>query len=100
MKERDEFYTSVSYSGWGGSSGHDACIIAYDALLGAVLPFSAAEERFEELVKRAALHGGDSDSTGNRSGVSRLLSRQPSSRSHATAPCLKKPAYQTISSRI
>uniref|UniRef100_A0A7M4EY56 ADP-ribosylhydrolase ARH1 n=1 Tax=Crocodylus porosus TaxID=8502 RepID=A0A7M4EY56_CROPO len=36
VKERDIFYTSVSYSGWGGSSGHDAPMIAYDAMLGAV----------------------------------------------------------------
>ena len=26
--ERDKFYNSLSYSGWGGSSGHDAPMIA------------------------------------------------------------------------
>ena len=28
IKERDEFYKSVSFSGWGGASGHDAPMIA------------------------------------------------------------------------
>ena len=28
FKERDAFVKSVSYSGWGGSSGHDAPMIA------------------------------------------------------------------------
>ena len=56
-KERDEFYESVSYSGWGGASGHDAPMIAYDALLG-------AGASWEELCLRGVLHGGDNDSTG------------------------------------
>ncbi|XP_056649475.1 ADP-ribosylarginine hydrolase isoform X2 [Monodelphis domestica] len=56
VKERDEFYKSVSYSGWGGSSGHDAPLIAYDAIL-------AAEDSWKELAHRAFFHGGDSDST-------------------------------------
>ncbi|XP_060006530.1 ADP-ribosylarginine hydrolase isoform X1 [Lagenorhynchus albirostris] len=56
VKERDQFYTSVSYSGWGGSSGHDAPMIAYDAIL-------AAGDSWEELAHRAFFHGGDSDST-------------------------------------
>ncbi len=43
--------------GWGGSSGHDAVIIAYDALL-------SAGDSWEELILRSALHGGDSDTTG------------------------------------
>ncbi len=34
VREREEFYKSVSFEGWGGSSGHDAVLIAYDALLG------------------------------------------------------------------
>ncbi|CAG2193774.1 unnamed protein product [Mytilus edulis] len=34
IKERDKFYKSVSFSGWGGASGHDAPMIAYDAMLG------------------------------------------------------------------
>ncbi|XP_060795365.1 ADP-ribosylhydrolase ARH1-like isoform X2 [Neoarius graeffei] len=54
--ERDEAYKSFSFSGWGGSSGHDAPMIALDALLG-------AGSNWEELMSRAAFHGGDSDST-------------------------------------
>jgi len=61
-KERDDFYKSVSFDGWGGSSGHDCVIIAYDALLG-------AGDSWEELITRAALHGGDSDSTGGIAGA-------------------------------
>lgn len=57
FKERDEFYASISFSGWGGSSGHDSVIIAYDALLG-------AGDSWEEMIKRAILHSGDNDSTG------------------------------------
>lgn len=56
VEERDSFYTSLSYDGWGGSSGHDAPMIAYDALLG-------AGDSWEELAHRAFFHGGDSDST-------------------------------------
>ncbi|KAN0024101.1 hypothetical protein ACTFIV_008497 [Dictyostelium citrinum] len=54
---RESFYHSISFSGWGGSSGHDSCIIAYDALLG-------AGDNWEEMIKRSVLHGGDNDSTG------------------------------------
>ncbi|XP_054044089.1 ADP-ribosylarginine hydrolase isoform X2 [Rissa tridactyla] len=56
VEERDSFYTSLSYDGWGGSSGHDAPMIAYDALLG-------AGDSWAELAHRAFFHGGDSDST-------------------------------------
>ncbi|NXL88364.1 ADPRH hydrolase, partial [Alectura lathami] len=56
VEERDSFYTSLSYDGWGGSSGHDAPMIAYDALLG-------AGNSWTELAHRAFFHGGDSDST-------------------------------------
>ena len=28
VKARDEFYTSLSFDGWGGASGHDAPMIA------------------------------------------------------------------------
>lgn len=56
VEERDLFYTSLSYDGWGGSSGHDAPMIAYDALLG-------AGDSWTELAHRAFFHGGDSDST-------------------------------------
>jgi ADP-ribosylarginine hydrolase len=62
VEERDKFYKSVSFSGWGGSSGHDSVIIAYDALLG-------CEGNWFELLKRGALHGGDSDSTGSIAGA-------------------------------
>eukprot|EP00026_Physarum_polycephalum_P008872 Phypoly_transcript_08975.p1 GENE.Phypoly_transcript_08975~~Phypoly_transcript_08975.p1 ORF type:complete len:381 (+),score=48.29 Phypoly_transcript_08975:242-1384(+) len=55
--ERDKFYKDISFDGWGGSSGHDAPMIAYDALLG-------AGDNWHELVYRGVLHGGDNDSTG------------------------------------
>lgn len=54
--ERDEAYKSFSLKGWAGRSGHDAPMIAFDALLG-------AGADWEELMSRAAFHGGDSDST-------------------------------------
>ena len=57
VKERDMFCESVSFNGWGGASGHDAPMIAYDALLG-------AGSSWEELCSRSMFHGGDSDSTG------------------------------------
>ncbi|XP_064611387.1 ADP-ribosylhydrolase ARH1-like isoform X2 [Liolophura sinensis] len=57
VKERDLFYKTISYSGWGGASGHDAPMIAYDALL-------YASDNWNELCNRAMFHGGDSDSTG------------------------------------
>lgn len=56
VKERDEFYRSVSFAGTGGASGHDAPLIAYDALL--------SSENWNELCFRSMFHGGDSDSTG------------------------------------
>jgi ADP-ribosylarginine hydrolase len=57
VEERDEAYKSWSFSGWGGSSGVDAPMIAYDAFLG-------SKGSWEELCLRGMLHGGDSDSTG------------------------------------
>jgi ADP-ribosylarginine hydrolase len=57
IKERDVFYKSLSFSGTGGASGHDAPIIAYDALL-------SCKGSWSELCHRGMLHGGDSDSTG------------------------------------
>eukprot|EP01080_Neovahlkampfia_damariscottae_P003864 gene3864-7024_t len=62
IKERDEFYKKWSYAGWGGASGDDSCIIAYDAILG-------ASDNWEELMKRGAFHYGDSDSTGTIAGA-------------------------------
>ncbi|CAH2306090.1 ADP-ribosylarginine hydrolase [Pelobates cultripes] len=56
LKERDQFYKDISYSGRGGASGHNAPIIAYDAILG-------AGKNWTELTHRAFFHGGDSDST-------------------------------------
>lgn len=57
VKERDEFYKSLAFRNWAGSSGHDAPMIAYDALL-------AAGNNWEKLCKHGMLHGGDCDSTG------------------------------------
>ncbi|CAL8320645.1 unnamed protein product [Merluccius merluccius] len=57
VKEREKFYTQVAFRDWGGSSGHDAPMIAYDALL-------SAGDSWEELANHGFFHGGDSDSTG------------------------------------
>ena len=57
IKTRDEFYKSLSFSGWGGSSGHDAPMIAYDAIL-------AAGDSWGTLCSHGMFHSGDSDSTG------------------------------------
>ncbi|CAL8266989.1 unnamed protein product [Lota lota] len=56
VKERERFYTELAFKNWGGSSGHDAPMIAYDALL-------SAGDSWEELAKHGFFHGGDSDST-------------------------------------
>ncbi|GAM18252.1 hypothetical protein SAMD00019534_014270 [Acytostelium subglobosum LB1] len=55
--DRDKFYHSLSFDGWGGSSGHDSVLISYDALLG-------AGSSWKEMIERSAIHGGDNDSTG------------------------------------
>ena len=57
VEDRDVYYTSISFDGVGGASGHDCPLIAYDALLG-------CEGSWGELCSRSALHSGDSDSTG------------------------------------
>lgn len=57
VSERDDFYKTLSFDNWGGSSGHDAPMIAYDALLG-------CNGNWKELCNRAMFHGGDSGSTG------------------------------------
>ncbi|XP_021358841.1 protein ADP-ribosylarginine hydrolase-like isoform X2 [Mizuhopecten yessoensis] len=57
VAERDDFVKSVSFDGWGGASGHDAPMIAYDALLG-------CGNDWAELCSRSMFHSGDSDSTG------------------------------------
>ena len=59
IEERDKFYHDISYAGTGGASGHDAPIIAYDAILGA-----PGADSWVELCSRSMFHGGDSDSTG------------------------------------
>ncbi|NXD04627.1 ADPRH hydrolase, partial [Certhia familiaris] len=55
--ERDMEYLGWALEGWAGRSGHDAPMVALEALL-------AAGGSWEELCARAVLHGGDSDSTG------------------------------------
>ncbi|XP_060583943.1 ADP-ribosylhydrolase ARH1-like [Ruditapes philippinarum] len=57
VKKRDHMYRMLSYDDIGGASGHDAPMIAYDALL-------ACKGNWDDLCYRAMFHGGDSDSTG------------------------------------
>ena len=57
VKERDAFYKSLAFRSWGGSSGHDAPMIAYDALL-------ASGDDWVKLCKHGMLHSGNNDSTG------------------------------------
>ena len=71
IRARDEFYRSLSYSGTGGASGHDAPMIAYEALLNIWRPTDPAmgeedekERKWIDLCECSMLHGGDSDSTG------------------------------------
>ena len=88
---RGRFYRSISFRGWGGASGHDCVIIAYDALLGSrgcwvrfrvsgilllcMLPTPIADRVYcggcpqDQLVRRGVLHGGDNDSTGTIAGA-------------------------------
>jgi len=56
---REKFYAAktFSFSGWAGSSGHDAVMLAYDALVG-------VGNDWNKFLYWGALHGGDSDSTG------------------------------------
>lgn len=61
IEDRDNFYRGISWDGWGGASGHDAPMIAYDAMLG-------YNNSWSELCNRAMFHGGDSDSTGVMAG--------------------------------
>lgn len=54
-----------SFSGWGGSSGHDAPMIAYDAFLFAhKCKLEKNGEAWVNLCNKGMFHGGDSDSTG------------------------------------
>ncbi|GAB1292999.1 Inactive ADP-ribosyltransferase ARH2 [Apodemus speciosus] len=56
-EERDKTYKKWSSEGRGGRRGHDAPMIAYDALL-------AAGSDWTELCHRAMFHGGESGATG------------------------------------
>ncbi|KAM4864517.1 inactive ADP-ribosyltransferase ARH2 isoform X2 [Urocitellus parryii] len=60
-EERDKTYKKWSSEGRGGRRGHDAPMIAYDALL-------AAGGSWTELCQRAMLHGGESGATGSIAG--------------------------------
>ena len=71
VAERDAFYKNLSYSGTAGASGHDAPMIAYEALLNTWKPTEAEvagrdekQRQWVELCSHSMLHGGDSDSTG------------------------------------
>jgi len=57
--KREPFYAAktFAFAGWAGSSGHDAVMLAYDALIG-------TEGDWNKFLYWGALHGGDSDSTG------------------------------------
>ncbi|XP_050175514.1 ADP-ribosylhydrolase ARH1-like isoform X2 [Myiozetetes cayanensis] len=55
--ERDTAYLGWALEGWPGRSGHDAPMVALEALL-------AAGGSWEDLCGRGVLHGGDNDSTG------------------------------------
>ncbi|XP_031701973.1 inactive ADP-ribosyltransferase arh2 [Anarrhichthys ocellatus] len=56
-EETDKIYKRWSSEGRAGHRGHDAPMIAYDALL-------AAGSDWAELCKRAMFHGGESEATG------------------------------------
>ncbi|XP_028737100.1 uncharacterized protein LOC114701243 isoform X1 [Peromyscus leucopus] len=60
-EERDKTYKKWSSEGRGGRRGHDAPMIAYDALL-------AAGSNWTELCQRAMFHGGESGATGTIAG--------------------------------
>ncbi|XP_053935995.1 ADP-ribosylhydrolase ARH1 isoform X2 [Cuculus canorus] len=55
--ERDVAYLGWALDGWAGRSGHDAPMVALEALL-------TAGGSWEDLCARGVLHGGDNDSTG------------------------------------
>uniref|UniRef100_A0A3P9QCG5 ADP-ribosylhydrolase like 1 n=1 Tax=Poecilia reticulata TaxID=8081 RepID=A0A3P9QCG5_POERE len=56
-EETDKMYKRWSSEGKAGRRGHDAPMIAYDALL-------ASGSNWAELCKRAMFHGGESEATG------------------------------------
>ncbi|KAI6660397.1 Protein ADP-ribosylarginine hydrolase-like [Oopsacas minuta] len=61
--EYDHFFLPYSYSGLAGSSGHDAPMIAYDAII-RTYQMEDPYSRWERLCRYGMFHGGDSDSTG------------------------------------
>ena len=61
IRERDAWYKSISHAGFAGSSGHDAPIIALDAILGT--------RSWDDLCEWAMLIGGDSPATGSIAGA-------------------------------
>ncbi|XP_075921014.1 ADP-ribosylhydrolase ARH1-like [Petromyzon marinus] len=70
---RDEAYRAWSLDGWAGRSGHDAPMIAYDAVLRAAPSMErrtsegepeGTAQGWELLCNYGMFHGGDSDSTG------------------------------------
>uniref|UniRef100_A0A8C5Y0A2 Uncharacterized protein n=1 Tax=Microcebus murinus TaxID=30608 RepID=A0A8C5Y0A2_MICMU len=75
-EERDKAYRKWSSEGRGGRRGHDAPMIAYDALL-------AAGSSWAELCRRAMFHAGETRATGASRGClfgrcTRLRRRRPS----------------------
>ncbi|KAG2457290.1 ARHL1 protein, partial [Polypterus senegalus] len=60
-EERDKVYKRWSSEGRGGRRGHDAPMIAYDALL-------AAGGNWREVCNRAMFHGGENAATGSIAG--------------------------------
>ena len=64
VRERDVFYRGLSFSGTGGASGHDAPMIAYEALLNTWKSTDDKRQQWIQLCSHSMFHGGDSDSTG------------------------------------
>ena len=69
---RDDFARAFQYSNWYGSSGHDAVILAYDALLYTIRHSdmeSDSHEPYVRLMTLSALNEGDSDSIASIAGA-------------------------------
>lgn len=69
---RDDFARAFRYSDWYGSSGHDAVILAYDALLYTVEHSDMQNHSYAPYVRLmtlAALNEGDSDSIASIAGA-------------------------------
>eukprot|EP01088_Endostelium_zonatum_P000503 TRINITY_DN10753_c0_g1_i1.p1 TRINITY_DN10753_c0_g1~~TRINITY_DN10753_c0_g1_i1.p1 ORF type:complete len:438 (+),score=116.27 TRINITY_DN10753_c0_g1_i1:75-1388(+) len=68
-EDRYNFWKEFAYTGWPGASGHDAPLVAYDALLWGWKNNKSPNlwkdvGEWERTMVVGALHGGDSDSTG------------------------------------